>query len=74
MRRITVRVIPRASRDEVVREDGDGVLHVRVTAPPVDGAANVSVAKVLAAHFGVPPRDIILVSGASARTKVFEVR
>jgi uncharacterized protein (TIGR00251 family) len=72
MATLTVRVTPRSGRDEVVRLD-DGVLHVRVTAPPVEGAANAAVTKLLAAALGIPARDVVLAGGASGRVKRFEV-
>lgn len=67
--RFAVRLTPRAARDDV---DGvvDGVLRVRVTAPPVDGAANVALLRLLADRLGVPRRDLRIVSGDSARQKV----
>ena len=71
--RLSVRVTPRASRDEVVRLDDDGVLHLRVTAPPSDGAANAAVSKLLAKALGLAARDVVLISGATARTKVFQL-
>ena len=70
---LRVRVTPRASRDEVTAFDTDGVLHVRVTAPPADGAANAAVMRLLAGLLGRPPRDIVLMSGATARLKTFDV-
>jgi uncharacterized protein YggU (UPF0235/DUF167 family) len=51
----------------------DGVLRVRVTAPPVDGAANEAVRSLLAKGLGITARDVDLVSGATARMKVFDV-
>jgi len=71
--RIPVRVTPRASRDAIEGFDDDGVLKVRVTAPPADGAANVAVAKLLARALDLPGRDVVLISGATARQKLFEV-
>ncbi len=71
--RIAVRVTPRASRDAIEGFDAEGVLRVRVTAPPADGAANAAVAKLLASALGLPGRDVLLVSGATARAKVFEI-
>ena len=70
--RITVRLTPRASRDEIVGLR-DGVLHVRVTAPPVDGAANEALLRLVAKALGVPPRDLRIASGATSRTKVVDV-
>ncbi len=73
MARLSVRVTPRASRDAVEGFDEDGTLRVRVTAAPAGGAANAAVAKVLARALGLPGRDIVLVSGATARQKVFDI-
>jgi len=71
--RLAVRVTPRATRDAIEGFDADGVLRMRVTAPPADGAANAAVAKLLASALGLPGRDVLLVTGATARAKVFEV-
>lgn len=73
MARLCVRVTPRASRDAVEGFDADGTLRVRVTAAPADGAANAAVAKLLARALDLPGRDIVLVSGATARQKVFDI-
>jgi uncharacterized protein YggU (UPF0235/DUF167 family) len=51
----------------------DGVLRVRVAAAPVDGAANRSLLRLLAAELGVPARAFELVGGASGRRKLIEV-
>lgn len=71
--RLHVRVTPRASRDAIEGFDDEGVLHIRVTAPPADGAANKAVTKLLASALGIPQRDVVQVSGASSRLKVFDV-
>jgi uncharacterized protein (TIGR00251 family) len=72
MARIRVQVTPRAARSEVTgwRE---GVLRVRVTAPPVDGRANEAVVRLLAAALGVPPSRVSVVSGATGRLKLVQV-
>jgi len=70
--RVTLRVMPRAPRNSIegVR---DGRLVVRVTAPPVDGAANEGVISALAAAVGLPRRSIRIVSGTTSRNKVAEI-
>jgi uncharacterized protein len=70
--RISVRVQPRASKNEVVGIHGDA-LKVRLTAPPVNGAANVALVELLADTIGIPARAITIVAGASSRMKVVEL-
>ena len=71
--RLTVRVTPRASSDRIDGFDAERRLRIRVTAPPADGAANAAVAKLLAKALDLPGRDVVLVSGATSREKVFEL-
>ena len=73
MSRLAVRVTPRATRDAVEGFDSEGALRVRVTAAPADGAANAAVAKLLAKALGLPGRDVVLVSGSTARQKLFDL-
>jgi hypothetical protein len=68
-----VRVAPRASRDRVVGVH-DGVLKVALTAPPVDGAANEALRKLLAKELGVSKSDVQIVRGERSRTKLISVR
>jgi uncharacterized protein YggU (UPF0235/DUF167 family) len=71
--RLAVRVTTRAARDSIEGFDETGVLRVRVTAPPAEGAANAAVARLLARALGLPARDAVLVTGAASRTKLFDV-
>ena len=50
-----------------------GRLLVRVTAPPVDAAANTAAIAVLALAFGLPRQSIQIVSGATSRNKTIEI-
>lgn len=68
-----VRVVPRAWRSEVAGEHG-GALRVRVAAPPVEGAANEELARLLAKAFGVPARHVEIKSGHTSKTKTVRVR
>ena len=49
------------------------MLRARVAAPPVEGAANQSLLRMLADELGVARRDVRLVAGANGRTKVVVV-
>jgi len=69
--RISVRVTPRSSRNTIAWEDG--ALKVRLTAPPVDGAANEALLTMLAQHLGLAKRDIQIVYGATGRHKTVEI-
>jgi uncharacterized protein (TIGR00251 family) len=70
--RVDLRVIPRAPRTKI---DGvrDARLLVRVSAPPVDGAANDAVVAALAEQLGVPRRTIAIVAGDTGRNKTIAV-
>ena len=71
MMRLEIRVTPRASRTSVaVRE---GRVLVRVTAPPVDSAANEAAEKALAESLGVPRRFVRIVRGHAGRQKLVEI-
>ncbi len=70
--RVGVHVQPRASRSEIVGLHG-AALKVRLQAPPVDGAANEALVKLLADRLGVPRRSVHVVAGATSRAKTVEI-
>lgn len=65
---LTVRVIPRAARSAIAGSR-DNALLVRLTAPPVEGAANAELIRLLAETLDIPKRNITLISGERARLK-----
>ena len=69
---LRVRVQPRASRDALSGER-EGALVVRLTAPPVAGAANEALSRFLGRTLGVAPSAVRVVSGTSGRNKVVSV-
>ena len=81
--RITVRLQPRASRDEVlgwqevsgevVSSNEALVLRVRVKAAPVVGAANAALIQLLSKQLGLSKSKISLVAGATSRNKIVEI-
>ena len=70
--RLAVRVKPRAKTSRVVRAEGISI-DVALAAPPVDGAANEELLRVLSATIGVTRSALAIVRGASSRRKVVEV-
>ena len=69
---LTVRIQPRASKNEVVRLENGG-LKIRLTAPPVDGAANEALVKFLADRFSVAKSQVEIVSGHTSRDKIVRI-
>lgn len=65
---LPVRVTPRSSRNAVVGER-EGVIAIRLKAPPVDGAANAALLAFVADLAAVPKRSVQLVRGQSSRHK-----
>lgn len=70
--RITIYVQPRASKNEVAGLHGDA-LKIRLTAPPVDNAANAALVEFIAGRVGVPKASVRVVAGATSRRKIVEI-
>jgi uncharacterized protein (TIGR00251 family) len=68
-----VRVVPRASKSSIMGEH-DGALRVRVAAPPIDGAANTELLRVLSRALDVPARDVEITGGHSSKLKQVRVK
>jgi hypothetical protein len=75
--RLVVRLTPRASRDGVdgIAADADGrpVLKLRLTARPVEGAANKALVDYLAGALGLRKADIAIQSGGTGRLKILHL-
>jgi uncharacterized protein len=69
---LRVRVTPRASRSAIAGVS-DGALLVRLSAPPVDGAANAALVEFLADALGVRRSQVSLLRGATSRIKVVHI-
>lgn len=67
-----LRVQPRAKRNAIVGVH-DGALKLEVTAPPVDGAANDAIVKLLSKALDVAKRDVEIVRGHASRDKTVRV-
>lgn len=64
-----VRVVPRSSKNEIVGLQGNA-LKIRVTAPPVEGAANEAIIALLAKKLRVPKSKMEIAAGAASRQKM----
>jgi uncharacterized protein len=69
---IAVRLTPRAYADEIIGER-DGVLRVRVSAPPLDDRANDALRRLIARRVGIRTARVTIVRGAHARDKLVRV-
>ncbi len=69
---LSVRIQPRASKNDMSLMEG-GKLKIRLTAPPVDGAANEALVKFLADRFDVGRSQVEIVSGHTAREKIIRI-
>jgi len=70
---LKVFVQPRSSKNMIAGLHGDA-LKIKLTAPPVDGAANKMCIKYLAKWLKVPKSSIEIVSGHKNRTKLLLLR
>ena len=65
---LDIRVVPRSSRSEIVGRL-DGALKVKLAAPPVDGAANAELVKLLAKAFGTARSNVEIIAGETSKHK-----
>jgi len=70
---LAVRITPRASKNEISEILSDGTVKIRLTAPPVEGKANLALVDFLSDVLGVPPSRIEIVAGATGRDKLISV-
>jgi len=72
MARLTIKVIPSASRTGIDKWLGDA-LKVRVTAPAERGRANAAAEATLASALGVSPKSVRVVAGGTSPRKIVEI-
>jgi uncharacterized protein (TIGR00251 family) len=75
--RLAVRLTPRAAHNRVdgiiLGTDGRAMLQLRLTAPPVEGAANKALIAFLAELLHLRKADITIRSGETARLKILDL-
>lgn len=69
---IRIHLQPRASKNEIIGIHGDS-LKVRLTSPPVEGAANSHVIEFFAKRLGVQRSKITILSGEKSRHKTLKI-
>ena len=69
---LKIRVVPRASKSEIVSFT-DGALKIRIAAPPIDGAANAELVKLLSKTFDVSKSRIEILSGQTSKMKQVKI-
>jgi uncharacterized protein (TIGR00251 family) len=67
---ISVKVIPRAKKNEVAGLMDDGSVRIRITAPPVEGAANQALVEFLSQLLNIHKNQIEIVAGLSSERKL----
>jgi len=70
---LTIRVVPRASKNSIDGPLGDA-LKIRLQSPPVDGKANKELTRFLADMLDIAPSRIALLAGETSRTKRVLIR
>ncbi len=70
---IQVKVIPMSSKNEVIGIDGN-IIKVKLTAPPVEGAANEQLIEFMSEILGVKKSSIQMIRGFSGRNKILKIR
>ena len=70
---IRVKIQPNASKDEISGLGEDGILRVRVAAPPSDGLANRRLVRYISKKLGLRPSAVSIFSGHKGRHKVLEI-
>lgn len=68
----SIRLQPRASKNEIIAMEGGG-FKIRLTAPPVDGAANEALIRFLADTLSVTRSQIEIVSGHTSKNKIVRI-
>ena len=68
-----VRVVPLSSRSEIVGRHDDA-LKIRLTSPPVDGAANAELIKLLVRYFAVAKSDVEIINGETSKNKRIKIK
>ncbi|NLD35575.1 MAG: YggU family protein [Desulfatiglans sp.] len=65
---IAAKILPKSSRNEIMGLE-EGIVKIKVTAPPVEGMANKAVIELISKELKIPKKDIEIVSGDKSKNK-----
>ena len=71
--KISIKVIPRSSINEVVEILSDGTLKIKLKAAPVDGVANDALIELLSDYYKKPKSAFVIKIGKTGRNKIVEI-
>lgn len=72
-KKITLKIIPNSSINKIVGIDDEGVLKIKLTAPPVDGEANKKLIAFLSKEWGVAKSKIQIIKGEWGKNKTVKI-
>lgn len=68
---LTLRIIPNSSKNEIIKTEG--MIKVKITAPPVDGKANKALVEFLSKTFKIPKTSFKITKGETSKDKTLSV-
>lgn len=68
---LTLRIIPNSSKNEIIKTEG--MIKVKITAPPVDGKANKALVEFLSKTFKIPKTSFKIIKGETSKDKTLSV-
>lgn len=69
---LKIHLLPRASRDEICGLHGDAI-KIKVTAPPVEGKANMALQRFIAKKLNLAASQIEIMAGQRSREKILRI-
>lgn len=73
IKKISIKVIPRSSINKIIDKNENGVLKIKLTAPPIDDKANKMLIKFLSAEWGIPKSKIKIIYGETSKNKIIKI-
>lgn len=70
--KISIKVIPKSSENKITKQP-DGTFRIKLTAAPVDGAANKKLIELLSKEWGVAKSKIKILKGKTNKNKIIEI-